>query len=238
MADVTKTLAVLLVSSIMSYPASGAAKRPLTASSSSSDAGTPSRPPRRWSLSLPPPGALALPAPPRPFCGVMVRDDRGRILLGRRLRGRFGRGLWQHAFAGKPEVPTDGGDPRRTAARELEEESGLRVDPGRLRPVAKLFYDFESASLFPAPMEVLVFTAAPGDLSGSPRRTEEAEPVWFDPAEVPYSNMWADNSLWLPRVLRSPAWPPEEALLGYFLYSSLDRVSSHHMEFLPVSDHK
>ena len=36
--------------------------------------------------------------------------------------------------------------------------------------------------------------------SGDPRETVEMVPTWFARSEIPYTNMWADNSFWLDKV--------------------------------------
>ena len=39
------------------------------------------------------------------------------------------------------------------------------------------------------------------DFSGELTQTQEAKPVWCDMNAVPYPSMWADDAIWLPRVL-------------------------------------
>ncbi len=156
------------------------------------------------------------------------------ILLSRRRRG-FGRGLWQHSFVGKVE---EGETEAEAAVREFKEESGMGLGlGGQLRPVAKLFYEFEDDSICPHVMEVHLFSVGFQDLEGVPRTTAEAEPKWFPLQNIPYSNMWPDNVAWLPQLLqRSLSWPPEEVVLAYFLYTSMQNFSTHQVEFVPLGN--
>ena len=49
-------------------------------------------------------------------------------------------------------------------------------------------------------MRVHVFLA--GSFEGTETETEEAAPVWCEEASLPYDEMWQDDPLWLPHVLR------------------------------------
>jgi 8-oxo-dGTP diphosphatase len=45
-----------------------------------------------------------------------------------------------------------------------------------------------------------VFTAT--DYQGTPTETEEAIPLWTSTTRIPFDEMWEDDRLWLPNVLR------------------------------------
>ncbi|GAB6090890.1 hypothetical protein JCM12856_24830 [Spirochaeta dissipatitropha] len=48
-------------------------------------------------------------------------------------------------------------------------------------------------------LEGRIFLA--GSYSGTPVKTEEADPFWCDETSIPYDKMWEDDILWLPSVL-------------------------------------
>jgi len=83
------------------------------------------------------------------------------------------------------------------AAREVTEESGIRVTPGSLATAAHVTF------LFPAhpswDMDVAIFTTA--DWAGEAAESEEISPRWFPVASLPFDRMWDDAAHWLPRVL-------------------------------------
>ncbi len=40
------------------------------------------------------------------------------------------------------------------------------------------------------------------DATWSRKETEEATPIWMPTERIPYDQMWEDDELWLPLVLR------------------------------------
>jgi 8-oxo-dGTP diphosphatase len=119
-------------------------------------------------------------------------DGAPQVLLGRKKTG-FGTGKIV-ALGGHVEP---GESAAEAAAREVKEESGIRVAPGSLRRAAHVTF------LFPAhpswDMDVEIFTAA--DWAGEPSESEEITPGWFPVAALPFADMWLDAPHWLPRVL-------------------------------------
>lgn len=119
-------------------------------------------------------------------------DGMREVLLGRKKTG-FGAGkivaLGGHVESGESAA--------EAAAREVKEESGIRVAEGSLVLAAHVTF------LFPAhpswDMEVAVFTAA--DWAGEAAESEEIRPSWFPVAALPFDQMWDDAPHWLPRVL-------------------------------------
>ena len=69
----------------------------------------------------------------------MIIKGNSQILLGFKKTG-LGRGLWNHSFAGKVERDEEIVE---AASRELEEESGLRVEVEHLEKVGYLEYEFK-----------------------------------------------------------------------------------------------
>lgn len=120
-----------------------------------------------------------------------VRAD-GKILLGRKRRG-MGFGKW-NGFGGKIEA---GETMRECAARELFEESSLRVRPEALIPAGDLYFHQPSDPQW-SHAGVVYFAQ---DWEGTPHLSEEMEPRWFSPAEFPYEEMWMADRIWLPMIL-------------------------------------
>jgi 8-oxo-dGTP pyrophosphatase MutT (NUDIX family) len=125
---------------------------------------------------------------------VFLKKD-GQILLAMKKRG-FGEGLW-NGVGGKQETKET---IEETAIRECFEEIG--VTPKKLGKVAILnFYSPKDKSDIGFNQQAHVFFCY--DWQGEPVETEEMKPQWFDEDEIPYNEMWADDILWLPRILIS-----------------------------------
>ena len=101
------------------------------------------------------------------------------------------------------------------AIREVQEE--LLVTPLELTECGCLYFQFTDDYS----IHVTVFRAA--DLEGQPTETEEAIPLWFKVDEIPYSEMWADDILWLPKLLAG------EPIGGRFLFSD-DRMIDYELD--------
>ncbi|KAF9936126.1 hypothetical protein BGZ75_004620 [Mortierella antarctica] len=124
---------------------------------------------------------------------VMVIDkDLKKILLGYKKRG-FGAHLW-NGFGGKVEP---GETPKEGAHRELEEEAGITVAPEKLKKAGILLFLFEND---PVVLETHIYTAYEHD--GQIRECEEMRPQWFDFAAIPFDQMWEDDKIWLPMLLK------------------------------------
>ena len=111
-----------------------------------------------------------------------------QILLIRKKRG---------LGAGKINGPGGRLEPGETArdcaVREVQEE--LCITPAHLTECGELSFQF----LDGYSMHVTVYRAA--DFQGEPCETEEAIPLWFSQDEIPYAEMWADDVLWIPKML-------------------------------------
>ncbi len=112
----------------------------------------------------------------------------GRVLLIRKKRG---------LGAGKINAPGGKLEPGETALasaiRETQEEVG--VTPLQLEERGLLRFQFVDGYA----LNCAVFVAR--DFVGDPISTPEADPLWFDLDAVPYQEMWADDSEWLPCLL-------------------------------------
>ena len=151
------------------------------------------------------------------FAGVIICAD-GNVLLGMKKRG-FGTGLWNHSFAGKVEK---GEEIIAAAKRELEEESGLKVDENQLKKVGYFEYEFADESINPKIMEMHIYKAEAW--TGDVQESSEMSPSWCRIADVPYQKMWADNTYWLEQVLNG------QKVRAYFLYSGLNSIARAQVE--------
>lgn len=139
----------------------------------------------------------------------LIRDN--EILLAMKKRG-FAEGKW-NGSGGKPK-PEDKSI-EATAKRETQEETG--VTPKRLKKVAVLNFYFENKADWN--QQVIVFTTNEWD--GIPTETEEMAPKWFNINQIPYSEMWEDDELWLPKVLSG------KIVEGSFLFDENQKMLEH-----------
>lgn len=112
----------------------------------------------------------------------------GRILLIRKKRG---------LGAGKINGPggklAPGESPEACAVREVEEE--LVVTPTGLSHRGELRFQFTDG------LSILCHVFRATGLRGEPTETPEAAPLWTPLDRIPFDEMWADDRLWLPRML-------------------------------------
>jgi 8-oxo-dGTP pyrophosphatase MutT (NUDIX family) len=177
---------------------------------------------------------------------VVVEPARGRILLGEKHRG-FGKGM-HNSFGGKLEP---GESDVESAKRELEEETGICVPEERMAQskLGTLWFTFEDSPLemvvhvfrinvscddskiFSRDTDDSTFRIDPNVIRGC----DEITPVWFpDWHEIPMHNMFADDSVWLTRVLSSQ----EEVLVdGWFHFEpggqEVNTILHYYMDFRP-----
>ena len=119
-------------------------------------------------------------------------DGETQVLLGRKKKGL---GLGNIVgLGGKLEQGESALD---AAVREIEEESGLVVAASALTPLGRLTYLFPHREAWSQESSVFVCT----QWSGTPRESDELNPVWFDVAALPVDEMWDDARHWLPGVL-------------------------------------
>lgn len=140
--------------------------------------------------------------------------DDGRVLLMRKLRG-IGTGKI-NGPGGKVEP---GETPLQAAIRETQEEIGVTPLDPELR--GELVFNFQGGPT----LLCLVFLAH--GFAGTPVRTEEAEPLWFPAAALPYDEMWADDRHWLPLLLAGDRFRGSVEVSG-------ETVLSHQIERLPA----
>jgi 8-oxo-dGTP diphosphatase len=128
--------------------------------------------------------------PPMMCLSFLVRD--GQVLLGRKKRG-FGQGR----IVGPGGKVEPGERPVEAAAREVAEETGLRVTPEDLIEVAQITYQFPARPAWD--QDATVFTTI--RWTGEPVESDEIEPRWWRVDALPLDEMWDDARYWLPKVL-------------------------------------
>lgn len=137
----------------------------------------------------------------------VIRD--GQILLIRKKRG---------LGAGKINGPGGRLEPGETAEqaaiRETQEEVG--VTPTGLEHFGELFFQF----LDGYKLHVAVFAAS--GCEGELVETDEATPIWTDIERIPYEEMWQDDPIWLPLVLKRVKFR------GYFLFN-VEKLLNHRL---------
>ncbi|MFZ5894229.1 MAG: 8-oxo-dGTP diphosphatase [Myxococcota bacterium] len=143
----------------------------------------------------------------------VLRGD--EVLLIRKKRG---------LGAGKINAPggrLEAGESALAAAiREVEEE--VCVTPLEVEARGELSFEFTHGYR----LHVHVFVAF--DHTGTPSVTPEADPFWCHRGALPYTEMWADDELWLPHVLAG------KSVSGRFVFED-DRMLDHDLSVLPLT---
>ena len=131
----------------------------------------------------------------------------GQLLLILKKRGLGGGKI--NAPGGKIEP---GETPLEAAIRETQEEVGLTpCAPEARGEISFRFTDGYS-------LHCVVFLAQ--GCTGDAIETDEATPIWTDPARVPYDKMWADDAIWLPHLLAG------QTFRGRFVFDGEAMLSS------------
>ena len=138
-------------------------------------------------------------------CYLTRLSDSGapQVLLGRKKKGL---GLGNIVGLGGKLEP--GESALDAAVREVEEESGLIVSADALTAMGVLTYLFPHKPAWSQRSNVFVTDR----FSGTPRESDELNPVWFTIADLPVDEMWDDARHWLPGVL---AGVPVEATFTF-----------------------
>ena len=113
----------------------------------------------------------------------------GQILLINKKTG-LGKGK-VNGPGGKVEK---GESPEACAIRECQEELGIAV--------SNLQYCGQHRFQFVDGYSILVWVYRTDEFEGIPTETVEAAPLWVSLDEIPYDQMWEDDRIWLPMLLR------------------------------------
>ena len=102
------------------------------------------------------------------------------------------------------------------AIREVEEESGLILDPKDVIYTGICDFEFKND---PVHLEVHVYEAR--KYSGEVTESDEMKPKWFKISDMPYDKMWIDDEFWHPYFFR------QQKFKSYFLYEGFDKILTH-----------
>lgn len=110
-----------------------------------------------------------------PVVAVALCDPQGRVLMHRRPAGKPHSGLWEFP-GGKVE---SGETPEEALIREIDEELGIALLSGGLRPVG---FAQSAPGEDRLPIVILLYTAR--HWTGEPAGREGGHCAWFTPAEA------------------------------------------------------
>lgn len=147
----------------------------------------------------------------RKLLTLCIIHQHAKVLLGMKKRG-FGEGRW-NGFGGKV---APGETIEEAAQREIREEAGIEVN--NLERIGMIDFEFIGD---PKILEVHVFRST--SFSGTPIETEEMRPQWFSIEEIPFSQMWPDDSYWFPLFLSGKKFK------GKFFFQDNDRILAHEL---------
>lgn len=119
----------------------------------------------------------------------LIKND--KILLAMKKRG-FGEGRY-NGVGGKVE---SGETIEQAIIRETKEEIGVNLI--KFEKMADIIFD-EFFKGKPEVVHVNVFVAT--KWVGKPIESDEMNPKWFKTNDLPYNQMWPDDSFWVPKVI-------------------------------------
>ena len=142
----------------------------------------------------------------------VIKGD--RILLIRKKRG-LGAGK-VNGPGGRLEAGETFG---QCAVREVQEELG--VTPLNLTKLGHHAFQFVDG------YSTYVHEFHATDFVGTPVETDEAAPLWFTLADVPYHDMWEDDRYWLPLVIQ------RRKFAGRWVFEG-DRMLDYELDVCPL----
>jgi oligopeptide/dipeptide ABC transporter ATP-binding protein len=171
----------------------------------------------RWSEIAAADGARAEEKPLLPTCFCfLVRKKAGKITdicLGFKKRG-FAEGKWL-SLGGKISA---GETADQAVRREALEEAGVTLD--KIHAAGTLTFKFMNNDGWSHRASVYLCD----DWTGEIRESEEIIPRWYPVDQIPYHEMWPDNKIWLPLLLKG------KTVNGNLVYSDEQTLVEHQVE--------
>jgi 8-oxo-dGTP diphosphatase len=128
----------------------------------------------------------------------------GRLLLQRKSAGRFGEGKWN----GPGGKVRHGETPLECVVREVREETGLTVSSLTEHGAIDFYFGEKQDP------DWTVHIYSTSTFTGEPRGGDEGELKWWSLHEIPYGEMWPDDTHWLPVLLQG------KRFTGVFVYDT------------------
>lgn len=146
---------------------------------------------------------------------LLIKDK--EILLAMKKRG-FGVGRWNGA-GGKFDSKIDK-NILEAAVRETKEEIGVDIK----NPEKFGLFHFRFPHKPEWDQDVHLFISK--KWTGEPTESEEMMPKWFSFNEIPYNNMWPDDTYWMPHILKG------EKVKADFLFAEGDKILKHNLKIV------
>ena len=139
--------------------------------------------------------------------GFVVKDN--KILLGLKKRG-FGVGKWA-GFGGKLN---ESESIAKGMKREFKEEVGLDINQMTKVGIVEFIFLVSNEHFF-----VHIFNIT--NYSGTIGESGEMKPKWFKIDNIPFTEMWPDNQLWMSYFLSG------QKFVGNFTYDRTNQIENY-----------
>lgn len=147
---------------------------------------------------------------------LLIKES--EILLAMKKRG-FGAGRW-NGTGGKFDPGRGDKNILDAAVRETKEEIGVEVK----NPEKVGLFHFRFPHKPEWDQDVHLFLAE--EWVGEPKESEEMTPTWFSFSAIPYESMWADDTYWMPHILKG------EKLEADFVFKEGDKIAKHEITII------
>jgi len=148
------------------------------------------------------------------------QGNQKELLLAMKKRG-FGVGKW-NGVGGKFDPSKGDKTIIDTAIRETKEEIGLIVNNPQRAAVLNFYFPYVPKD---RGWDQTVHVFLSSDWSGELLETDEMKPQWFKLNEIPFEQMWDDDRVWLPLILR------DKKLKADFIFKKGEIIKGYKLKF-------